>query len=75
MMTLTLILWRDILGTLHLPLLYVLDLSIQRNIFPDKLKIERVRPSYEFLLTFVIDNVFDTVDHDILISNLEKHGV
>ena len=60
--------------TLHLPLLHVFDLSIRRSIFSDKVKIARVRPNQEFLLTFVIDEVFDTVDHEILISNLEKYG-
>lgn len=60
---------------MHLPLLHVFDVSIQRSIFPDKLKIAQVRPNQEFLLTFVIYKVLDTVDHVTLISNLEKYGV
>ena len=71
-MIFTLILLGDIL---HLPLLHVFDVFIQRSIFPDKLKIAQVRPNQEFLLTFVIYKVLDTVDHVILISNLEKYGV
>ena len=39
MMILTLILLRDGFGTLHKPLLHAFNLSIQRCIFLDKLKI------------------------------------
>ena len=45
-----------------------------RRLIPDILEIIEIRNIEDFLVTMNIEKAFDSLDHDLLISTLEKYG-
>ena len=58
-------------GSLHKPLLHIFNLSIQKGIFPDKLKIAKVTPAYK-TMTKIFSKLKANLSSSMIFKNFGK---